>query len=149
MGLTFGEPRRDHRVRDGFSNGNSNLENTLVVDVDDQSTVGREEGTAQQTSPMAHTSSLRLVYRELTVRVIIFTAGSMHEQFHCVERLFQQLFIGKEATVSWKTQEESSKPALEKICAHTTPAHADAGAGADSKDSAGPQRHKNEQLFQK
>ena len=68
-----------------FSNGNSNLENTLVVDVDDQSTVGREEGTAQQ---MAHTSSLRLVHRELTERVIIFTAGSMHEQFHCAERLF-------------------------------------------------------------
>ena len=79
--------------------GNSNHENTLVVYVDDQSTVGREEGKVQQTSPMAHTSSLRLVYRELTVRVIIFTAGSVHEQFHCAERCFQQLFIGEEARV--------------------------------------------------
>ena len=86
-----------------FSNGNSNLENTLVVDVDDQSTVGREEGTAQQ---MAHTSSLRLVYRELTERVIIFTAGSMHEQFHCAERLFQQLYIGKEARVFHDTSSQ-------------------------------------------
>ena len=48
-----------------------------------------------------------------------------------------------------KTQEGSSRPVLEKICAHHPPAHADAAAGADSKDSAGPQRHKNEQLFQK
>ena len=48
---------------------------------------------------MAHTSCLRLMYKELTVRVIIFTTGSMHEQFHCSERLFQQLFIGKEARV--------------------------------------------------
>ena len=48
---------------------------------------------------MAHTSSLRLVYRELTVRVIIFTVGSMHEQFHCAERLFQQLFIDTDARV--------------------------------------------------
>ena len=69
------------------------------MDVDDQSTVGREESKAQQTSPMAHTSSLRLVHRGLTVRVIIFTAGSMHEQFHCTERLFQQLFISEEARV--------------------------------------------------
>ena len=92
---TASRPPRTRR----FSNGNSNLENTLVVDVDDQSTVGREEGTAQQTSPMAYTSSLRLVYRELTVRVCIFTAKSMHEQFHCAERLFQQLIIGKEARV--------------------------------------------------
>ena len=69
------------------------------MDVDDQSTVGREEGKAQQTSRVAHTSSLRLVYRELTARVIIFTAGSMHEQFHCAERMFQQLLIGKEARV--------------------------------------------------
>ena len=69
------------------------------MDVDDRSTVGREEGTAQQTSRMTHTSSLRLVYRELTVREIMFTAGSMHEQFHCAERWFQQLFIGKEARV--------------------------------------------------
>ena len=29
----------------------------------------------------------------------MFTAGSMHEQFHCAERLFQQLFIGKESRV--------------------------------------------------
>ena len=69
------------------------------MDVDDQCTVGREEGTAQQTSPLTHTSSLRLVYRELTVRVIMFSAGSMHEQFHCAERSFQQLFIGKAARV--------------------------------------------------
>ena len=69
------------------------------MDVDDQSTVGREEVTAQQTSPMGHTTSLRLVYRELTVGVIIFTTGSVHEQFHCSERLFQKLFIGKEARV--------------------------------------------------
>ena len=41
------------------------------------------------------------------------------------------------------------RQALEKICAHHPPAHADAAAGADSKDPAGPQRHKNEQLFQK
>ena len=61
---------------------------------------------AQQTSPMAHTSSLRLVYRELTVRVIKFTAGSMHEQFHCAERLFQQLFIGKEARVFHDTSSQ-------------------------------------------
>ena len=40
-----------------FSNRNSNHENTLVVDVDDQSTVGREEGKTQQTRPMAHTES--------------------------------------------------------------------------------------------
>ena len=59
---------------------------------DDQSTVGREEGTVQQTSPMAHTSSLRLVYRELTVRVIIFTAGSMHEQFHCARKVVPTTF---------------------------------------------------------
>ena len=51
--------------------------------------------------------------------------------------------------LAWKTQEESSRPALEKICAHHPPAHADAAAGEDSKDPAGPQRHKNEQLFQK
>ena len=76
------------------------------MDVDDQSTVVREEGTAQQTSPMTHTSSLRLVYRELTVRVIIFTAGSMHEQFHCAERLFQQLFIGKEAIIFHDTSHQ-------------------------------------------
>ena len=69
------------------------------MDVDDQPTAGREQGTAQQTSPMAHTSSLRLVYRELTVRVIICIAGSMHEQFHCTESLFQQLYIGTEARV--------------------------------------------------
>ena len=69
------------------------------MDVDDQSTVRRKEVTAQQTSLMVHTSSLRLVYRELTVRVIIFTACSTHEQFHCAERLFQQLFVGKEAGV--------------------------------------------------
>ena len=61
VGLTLGEPRRGDRVLDGVSNGNSNHENTLVVDVDDQSTVGREEGKAHQTSLMAHTSSLRLV----------------------------------------------------------------------------------------
>ena len=30
---------------------------------------------------------------------------------------------------------------------HAPPAHADAAAGADSKYSAGPQRHKNEQFF--
>ena len=40
------------------------------------------------------------------------------------------------------------RQALEKICAHRPPAHADAAAGADSKDSTGPQRHKNEHLFQ-
>ena len=53
-----------------FSNGHSNLENALVVDLDDPSAVGREERTAQQTSLMAHTSSLRLVYREFTERVL-------------------------------------------------------------------------------
>ena len=41
------------------------------------------------------------------------------------------------------------RQALEKICALHPPAHAAAAAGDDSKDSAGPQRHKNEQLFQK
>ena len=61
--------------------------------------MGREEGTAQQTSLVAPTLSLGLVHRELTVRVIMFTAGSMHEQFHCAERLFQQLFIGTDARV--------------------------------------------------
>ena len=30
-------------------------------------------------------------------RVIIFTAGCKHEQFHCAERFFQQGFIDKEA----------------------------------------------------
>ena len=73
------------------------------MDVDDQSTVRRGEVTAQQTSLMVHTSSLRLVYREPTVRVIILTAGNTHEQFHCAERLFQQLFCGKEAGVFYDT----------------------------------------------
>ena len=41
------------------------------------------------------------------------------------------------------------RQALEKICALHLPAHADAAAAEDSKDSAGPERHKNEQLFQK
>ena len=35
--------------------------------------------------------------------MIIFTAGSTHEQFHCAERLFQQLFVGKEAGVFYDT----------------------------------------------
>ena len=58
---------------------------------------------------MAHTLSLRLVYRELTVRVIIFTAGSMHERFHCAERLFQQLYIGKDARVFHDTSPQRVK----------------------------------------
>ena len=43
-----------------FFNGHSNLENALVVDVDYLSTV---EGTAQQTSPMAHIKSETCVQR--------------------------------------------------------------------------------------
>ena len=48
---TTSRPPRSAR----FSNGHTDLENALVVDVDDPSTVGREMGTTQQTSLLAHT----------------------------------------------------------------------------------------------
>ena len=62
------------------------------MDVDDPSTVGREVGTAQQTSPLAHTSCLRFVSRKLTERVLKVTVS-------CQRGLFQQSLIGTEARV--------------------------------------------------
>ena len=44
---------------------------------------------------MARTSSLKHVYRELIVRIIIFTVSSIYEQFHHAERLFQLLSSAK------------------------------------------------------
>ena len=44
---TASRPPRTGRL----SNGNSNLENTLVVEVDDQSIVGREEGNGTADQP--------------------------------------------------------------------------------------------------
>ena len=96
---TFGEPHRDHRVLDGFPMATLTVRKLLSWMWMTSPLWDVKEVTAQQTSPMAHTSSLRLVYRELIVRVIIFTAGSTHEQFHCAERLFQQLLVDKEARV--------------------------------------------------
>ena len=83
VGLTLGEPRRDHRVLDGFQMTTLSMRTLLSWTWMTSPLWDEKRARHSRPAPMAHTSSLRLVYRELTVRVIIFTAGSMHEQYHC------------------------------------------------------------------
>ena len=85
------------------------------MDVDDPSTAGREVGTAQQTSPLAHTSSLKFVFRELTEQVVIVTVS-------CQRGLFQQRFSGTEARVFHDTSPQRiikcDAGMHEETCAH-------------------------------